>query len=151
MSLRMNNEKIKILERAEDKWKIVLIDTPKSLETKKIFRNYFNLELKDLKEWMSAGKILLKDCRFEYAKEISKYFSEHNIKLDLVQTGANYRGKFSEEEIISALDVPNYKLTDYVITKNGYFHLKDSFNLIEDDELATACLKYLIELDCEVE
>lgn len=147
----MNNEKRKILERAEDKWNIVLIHTPYTLETKRVFKNYFNLELKDLKNWMTTGKILLEDGRLNHAQEMINHFSPYNIELDLVQTGISYKGKFSEEEIKSTLYFPNYKLTDYVVTKDGYFHLKNAFNLIENEELATACLKYLLELDCEIE
>lgn len=147
----MDETRLGILKNVEDRWKVILIKCENSLETKKFFREQFNLELKELKNWMTEGKVLLMDCRFNEANKLRLQLDELKAEVKFIQTGISYRGRFNEKEIVNTLIFQDYNLTDYVINPAGYFHLKDMFNLIEDNELATACLKYLLDFGAPIE
>ena len=148
----MDKIRSEILKKAENQWDVILISCPKSLETKQFFRKEFKLELSDLKDWMTPGKTLLKDNELENAMVLKNSLNNLKVEVDLIQTGISYRGKFSESEILDALYYsPNHSLSDFVISPEAYFHLRDYFILIEDNELATACLKYLLEYGAPIE
>lgn len=134
-----------ILKQAEDNWQIVLLDFQNNLKTKKFFREQFNLEFLELKEWMTPGKILCQNVSLAKASSMINRLEEHKIITDLIQTGNSYHNLISKIQIIEALEIPSLKVDDYCVTSNGLIMINQCAILIEEQNLATACLKYLLE------
>ena len=143
----MNNKRTLCLQRAEDQWDVILISCNNTLKIKNEFKTRFRLSFHQLNEWMTSGKVLYHNLQHSDALNHQQQLNEKNIAVHLKHIGIHYQTAIAHSEIIATLLIDGMSLADYSITEDGCIFQKGLFLLIENSDLATACYRYLLEVE----
>lgn len=148
----MDQIRAHILARNEDRWEVILLESPDDLAVKKFFRNRFELKVHEIKEFVQPGRVLYQAVSKEKASIYQDELRALNCVVKLIHTGISYRGKFTDAQIIETLTRPGFQLTDYVINHGiPTFYTRTHYLLVEDDALASACMEFLLRFGAPIE
>lgn len=137
----------------EDEYDLELIphNSP-SMELLKFVRKEFNLTPIETKDFLKQQRVLYSGLGSIEIKEKAKIFRELGVDVEIHKTGDKYLKNYDPqvvEKTLRGFNFEKFHLSDFFVSSTGgIIHERNGFVsgcIIEDDDLAKGCVKYLLE------